>query len=246
MAKLDKMLDNFVNKSHNIFDELFGSANDFGKYAEAANSEGIKSISAKRPADDTEEMTVKFTDLDNNKRKMTYTEFRDAYPKSASILDTIKTAVNVDDDNLIEAIRSLTEPSTGREGMQELYDNLLGYDPTTYFDEHEIAARVKEFQENNKDLLDDDTADTIIDRAITLFEENRDFNQSQAIKSAMLDCEDIPSSTVQEFEDHYVTPFITEDENDSSLILEDDEDEEELGGLEDDEDDFGGDDDDDI
>lgn len=125
---------------------------------------------------------------------------------------------------LTEAVRSLTEPTASREGMSELYDSLLGYDPTTHFDNLDIATVVSSFQKDHEDLFDAITADVIIDAATDIYKRDRRFNQAQAIKSAMIACEDVSTAAVDEFESIFITPFIAEDEDDSSISLDDIED----------------------
>lgn len=142
------------------------------------------------------------------------------------------------ENGVVEAVRSLTEPTTNRDGMVELYDNLLGYDPTTHFDAVEITDKVTKFQQEHEDMLDVDMVDNLIDSAVDIYNADRNFNQAQAIKSAMLKREDIPSSTVDEFENMFITPYITDDDDDSSLNLDDmDDDIDELDEEDEDSDD---------
>lgn len=243
MAKLDQL----AEKANNSIFNFLGSTEmwDHNSTRAAMDEEGISSVVRNYSTKKGEPTYVVRKEGESKKPiKLTSDEFKEQFPKCASSFEVIKVAAIAGDDNIIDAVRSLTEPTTSREGMSELYNNLLGYDPTSYFDECDIAAQVKAFQADN---YDDGTADTIIDKAVTIHEENRGFNISQAIKSAMRDCEEVSSATIQEFEEQYITPFITEDD-DTTLNLDDIEDdveelEDDIDSESDDDDDYDGDDD---
>lgn len=244
MAKLDQL----AEKANNSLFGFLGSEEpwDHVSTRTAMDEEGISSVTRSYSSKKDEPTYVIRKEGKSKKPiKLTNDEFKEQFPKCALSFESIKVAATADDSNIVDAVRSLTEPTTSREGMSELYNNLLGYDPTSYFDECDIAAQVKAFQADN---YDDSIADTIIDKAITIHEENRSFNISQAIKSAMRDCEEVSSATIEEFEEQYITPFITEDDDDTTLNLDDIEDEveeieDDIDSESDDDDDYDGDDD---
>lgn len=177
-------------------------------------------------------------------KKMSIEEFNDSYKNESgmSYYDAMKAAANAQtDDDVMEVINKLSEPAAmDRATARDTYNEYLGYDPTTYWDRSEIDDKLRQFEVdegNPRSLVE--AHDEIVNAAMTLFETNRDYTQSVAIKQALV-MNDIDEDIVSSF-DKIVQALAVDDDDDEDVDFgftneDESEDEEEESSIFDDDD----------
>lgn len=151
-------------------------------------------------------------------KKMSLNEFNEKYKNSEGVnyFDAIKLAGNAQsEDDVMEVIDILSRPEMmDRTTARETYNEFLGYDPTTYWDRSEIDSKLSQFEAdegNPRSLVE--AHDEIVNAAMTMLENNRDYTQSVAIKQALI---------MNEIDEDIVSKF---DKIAQSLAVDEDEDE---------------------
>lgn len=177
-------------------------------------------------------------------KKMPIADFEEKYKNSEglSYFEAIKKAGEAQtDDDVMEVINKLSNPDDmDRKTAQDTYNEYLGYDPTTYWDRSEVDSKLEQFEVesgNPRSLVE--AHDEIVNAAMIMLENNRDYTQSVAIKQALI-MNDIDDDLVSEFDKIVQTLAVDEDEDDDDIDIgldnEEELDEEEESSIFDDED----------
>lgn len=231
------------------FNDLFGTffgdmgVSGLNECIEAVKGTDIKQISIKESPDGGEPEYRVTLEGEKKPVKMSADEMQEKYPNVVQAhkqMQSIRSAAAVDDDTVLGMINSLSEPDS-RYIMSSRYRDLLGYDPTDYFDHEEIADTVLDFQQSDPKLLSFEDCEKVIKAACNIYDDSREDHHNSAIRAAMrsLATDGIIDSSVEE--KFMETHSVFEDEDDDHLDIEDD-----LSALDDDEDDSSSDDDDDY
>lgn len=190
------------------------------------------------------DLYVKGGKVDVDGKKMSLDEFNEKYKNAEGVnyFDAIKLAGNAQtEDDVMEVIDFLSRPEMmDRTTAQETYNEFLGYDPTTYWDRSEIDSKLSQFEVdegNPRSLVE--AHDEIVNAAMTMLENNRDYTQSVAIKQALI-MKDIDEDIVSKFDKIVQSLAVDEDEDDDDIDIgfdnEEELDEEEESSIFDDED----------
>lgn len=148
-----------------------------------------------------------------------------------------------DDEEAMNVIDILSNPSKDRKKLSKSFEEVLGYDPEKWITKIELNGILDKFIEESGESSLSSTKDDIISETLEIIEERRESFQISCLKEAMIRCS-IDNNIISEFaamylesdddviadeaawEDHYFTNEIEEDSDTDSESDDDDEDDE--------------------
>lgn len=109
----------------------------------------------------------------------------------ANRLNEIIAIVNANSEEDVSDLLTLMSPdNTPKEEIQETFEEVIGYDPLSYFDKKELGEKLNsmiEDRETPKDVAEDlaDQKDEIVDAAYEIFDDSKSDYLDEALNEAI-------------------------------------------------------------
>lgn len=109
----------------------------------------------------------------------------------ANRLNEIIAIVNANSEEDVSDLLTLMSPgNTPKEEIQETFEEVIGYDPLSYFDKKELGEKLDSMIENHEtpeDVAEDlaDQKDEIVDAAYEIFDDSKSDYLNEALNEAI-------------------------------------------------------------
>ena len=109
----------------------------------------------------------------------------------ANRLNEIIAIVNANSEEDVSDLLTLMSPdNTPKEEIQETFEEVIGYDPLSYFDKKELGEKLDsmiEDRETPEDVVEDlaDQKDEIVDAAYEIFDDSKSDYLNEALNEAI-------------------------------------------------------------
>lgn len=167
---------------------------------------------------------------------------------NSNFMEYLKKTISAESEEDLEYLYKALRPSNDREEMSEVYKEVLGYNPLTYFDHSDIEELYNEIVEMAPDSLRDSLIEDRNDIIQTTMDRKEKLHGEYLLSLLMLVIKEETGWVPKKYEDVYSVRSLMEefdlpDDLDDDIYDEDEEDDEEdflymVDDEEDDEDEF--------
>lgn len=121
-------------------------------------------------------------------KKMNGEEFDRTYGTKMTVDLITAASMSETDADIMDVIQKISSPeSMSREEASEVFEDVLGYNPTNFYDKRELSTLLDLAEEKSHTEVPEELHNEIIDKAFDMFETNRKSNQLSALRTAVIE-----------------------------------------------------------